>query len=580
MKELSPQEWLQEISTGLEFRRLYGLEDEWKTLEGLYYHVDRMVSEFSAPNLLASLGDALMSELTVPVPVFTVRPRRLTDPSNASILESVDNDLVGDLALVEAMEDAVLHAFLFGGRGILKIGYDSEWGWDPGLDFGGPEAPLGLSLSQFDKKGRRIEFAESVKPGMPWVKAVLPHDIVVPWGVKRLEDSPWIAHRVIRHIEAIRGDRKYSGTRDLKAVMSGEDFVKSYQTTMKPYRAGQDTVGVAMTREGRKAVYVEMWEIHDQRTGRIIVVATGNDDKVLRDEDDLLQIEGLPFVSFAFVPQTRNFWVSPDAHYLKANQAELSDISLQATKQRRLSILRFLFGEDAFEEEELSKALSADVGVAARVKAGMDITRAIVSLTPPNNNMLLYQDAEHVRRDSREMIGLSRNQLGEFEASGRRSATEASIVKASSDQRMGRRMIVVRNAYLKVMRKVNAMLFRFWTTPRWAKVTGPEGLESWVPFVASNLQGSYAYDLDFSVEQGLTRQDRQAKAFGLYQALSQDPYIDPIDLRRYLTRQFNDPQITAMFEKGFQNAALRIQMQQAGMQGSGQGAPSQGGATQ
>jgi len=295
-------DWLEEISSGLEFRRKYGLEDHWADLEALFYNVH--VSSQDGPNLIVSIGDSLLSSLCVPKPYISVKPRRNLGVTASRVLEGLDNDLLADTGLNEAVEDAVLHSYLWG-VGILKIGYDSEWGWNPEFDLD-PNDGLGLSLTSFSMKGQRIEYDSDIRPGMPWVRAVLPHDIIVPWGVRDLTETPWIAHRIVRHIDDIKSDVKYSNKRDLRPVMSMDDFVQSYLSVVQPYRMGEEMSSLTGRKEGHgKNEYCELFEIHDKRTGRVKVISTGNKG-FLRDDVDMLNLKnGLPFVGMSLVPKPK-----------------------------------------------------------------------------------------------------------------------------------------------------------------------------------------------------------------------------------------------------------------------------------
>lgn len=560
MRNLKVEDWIQEIDNGLEYRRLYGIEDEWSTLEALFYSVHES-SLLAGPNLIAASGDSLLSQITVPVPSVVVKAKRPNLATAARVLESVDNTLLKEIKVGREVENASLHAFLWG-RGILKVGYDSEFGYSPEFILG---EDLGLSMTQYDIKGRRIEFG-SVRPGMPWIAACLPHDIVVPYGTKNMDDAPWIAHRVVRHVEDIKSDVKYSKKRDLMPMMSMDDFVKSYRSVVKPYRVGSYDTYFSGT---GKSDYCELWEIHDRRTRKIIVIATGH-KSFLRNEEDLMQLNDLPFISFSFVPAARTFWTTPDSTYLKPFQAELSDIFHQASKQRRLSILKFLYGKGVIEKAELNKILSPDVGVGAGVNAGHDLKEAILPLTMPNNNPMLYNDAEYVRRSARETIGFSRNQMGEYEQRGRRTATEASIVKQSADTRMSRRQKVIKGVYEDVISKVNAIIFEFWKSARWTEVAGESGAQ-WIEYVGSQLRGDYAYDISFSPAGMDSKEQRKQIAMQLYSIFSQDPNIDPAKLKTYLVNAFNDREFSDLFG-GVENASLQVQMPQV-QQGAGGTAP-------
>jgi len=137
-----------------------------------------------------------------------------------------------------------------------------------------------MTLTQFDKKGNRIEFGRT-SPGLPWCMTVNPQDIVVPWGTVDLETAPWIAHRNI-----------------------------SYGTY----------------HENTRVLYNEIWEICD-RSDNTIKVICFDYDKYLRDEVDAIQVVcGTPYISGTFVLHPRFFWSTPLAHYLGRLQKKEFDI--------------------------------------------------------------------------------------------------------------------------------------------------------------------------------------------------------------------------------------------------------------
>jgi len=538
-KDLKVSEWWEQIAQGLEYRRLYGIEDQWATMEALFYGLTKD-AEYNGPNLIQGNGDSLLSQLSVPLPHIMVKALAPSSAKSARMLESVDNSLISELRLGEEAEMSLLHAFLYG-RGVWKVGYDSEFGYSPEYDVKVNKESMGASLTQFAKSGRRIEFGGG-RPGMPWVKSVLPHDIVVPWGTITERDARWIAHRIVRHVDEIRQDPKYDHPRDLEPVMSMQDFVHSYETVMKPYRTGSD-VTVVQKRGTEQAIeYCELWEIHDRASGKVFVIAVGHDG-YLRSESDMLQIDGsLPFIGFTLVPQARSYWVTPDAYYLKHYQAELSDIFLQTSKQRRSSVSKFLYQDDAIDDEEVDKMFSVDVGAGVKVKGGYDIDKVVRPLVPPNPNQFAYMDAEQIRRNAREVVGFSRNQAGEYEQTGRRTATEAGIVQQAAGLRMSRRMKKLRDLYVHAMEKVNAIICKFWTTGRWVDV----GMGEFVMASGKDLTGDFAYNVTFSAEGDPTIAGRRQEALQLYNLLSRDPNADQRMIREMVVQAFNDPEMMGM----------------------------------
>ncbi len=583
-RQFDPLEWGLEIQSGLDYRRKFGLEGVWGDLEAMYYNVHPSMAN-DGPNIIMSTMDSLLSTLTVPTPAIMVKPEHPEAVNKAPIVEVVDNVLLRELKLRDEVDTAALHAGLFG-VGIIKAGYDSEYGFDPRYDLGG-SLKMGFTLTQFGKEGdRRIETDSTVTPGMPWVKAVDPRDIIVPWGTFRLNSTPWITHRFVRHIDDLQADPKYSNTNRVIPSLSMENFVQSYSSTMRVFRSGGSTdpntgrpSRMTHTKRGsRDLAYVELFEIQDRRTGRIMVIVPDY-DQFLRNDINALQIDNvLPYASVSFTPKARAFWTTSDAYYLQAIQMEISDLAVQRTKIRRLAVLKFLYDGDVLEDDELAKLLSPDVAAAAKISSGSDIQKAIFPLqTHPDQTLILEE--EHLRKNSREQIGFSRNQLGEF-SGGRKTATEASIVKGASDLRMSRRGLAIKTLYQDIIGIINGIIFKHWTLPRYAEVIGQQYAEQWQRFSGTSLKSRYSYDVNFVDDEQLRA--RRIEALQIYQMMIQDPAVDPAGLRLYLSDAFNDPQFARVFNADIQSAmqGLRLQagvLDPASLNSGGAGGPNRGG---
>lgn len=548
-RELKPEEWIDELDAGLEYRRRYGLETYWGELEATYYNVHPQMAN-DGPNIIMSTGDSMLSSVTVPDLKVVVKPEQAEAVDKTPFVESLDNKLIRELNLKEEGGRATLHAFLFG-VGILKVGYDSEFGYDPRLDVGGA-LRLGFTFTQLNRTGtRRIENDSMVVPGMPWVRAVPPHDIILPYGCLDISSAPWIAHRICRQIDDLQADPKYSNTQRVVPTLSMESFMDSYKSQIKLPRS----------KIGRDAEYVEMYEIMDRRTGRIKVL-TGEHPTFLRNDVNALQIENrLPYTSIKFTPTTRTFWTTPDAYYLRYAQAELSDIAVQRTKQRRIASLKFAADEDMIDDPEIEKAISPDVGVVFKVKSGGDLSKAIQPFNVPSASQGLILEEEHIRQNVREQIGFSRNQLGEFQG-GRKTASEVREVASASALRMSRRGLAIRKLYSETMQIINGMVFEFWKTPRFIEVMGQQNTQEWVQRSGPQLKSRYSYEIVFTDDQEVKQ--RKLEALQFYLMAKQDPSINPQALQQYLVNQYNDPEFARLFDAPVSDVMRKLQIQ-AGM---------------
>lgn len=543
--ELTVEEWFDELRYGLEYRQQYAQEREWSRIEQMFYN-GHTSSRGSGSNIIYSTGDAFLSTVHTPNPYALAEPSKPQEADWAPFVEQMDNQLLCETKAKREMHSAGLYAYLWG-TSFLKIGYDSEFGWDPTFDVGGSKQPIGVSLTRIGKDQNLNEFSDN-QPGMPWVKSCLPHDIVVPWGTRDLDSALWIAHRIVRHIDDIKSDPKYSQKRDLGPSMSMKDFVGSYDTMNKPYRIGPDLLTSVGDSTG-EAEFVELWEIHDKRRHKIFVIAT-NYKKFLRNEINHLQIKGLPFVELGFVPKGRTIWRTSDAMFLVNHQAELTDITLQARKQRRLNILKWIVEEGMFDDAELNKLMSKNVGAVAVAKRGSNaLGNRIMNAPISGANDLLYREAEDVRSSARETVGFDRNSFGEYKGA-RTTATEVQAVQQSKDNRMNRRQDAVGDAYVELIEKMNAIVYRFWTTPRVAQILGPLGAMMWQQYVPAEIQGNYNIKIIFDNPGSDSVQSRQQQAIQAYQLSLQDPSFDPMKVRQNLVRSFPNASIANLLGAG------------------------------
>ena len=555
MPKMTPEDWMVEIENGLEYRRLYGYEDSWDKLEQDFYNSPHGDASVGA-NLIYSMGDSLLSGLIVPEPEFTITAETPSAVDKVPTLEAVDNWLTRKTNLKDQVELAMLHNYLKG-KAIIKLGYDSEWGWDPDYDTGLLLGnPAGSTFTQFDKKGNRIEYND-IQPGMPWARAVNPKDFVVPWGCRTLEDAQWVAHRVIRLNSDLKKDPKYSNTKNLEPQISMEAYMNSDRRVQRPPVRRTDYIRNTSHTQNTFVIYNEIWEIRDRKTGEIIVITTDY-DKFLRKDIDALQLYGLPFVACGFVQGSRSFWTTPQAYYIGQNQAEENDIAIQASKTRRLAILKFLVNKNAIDPDEAEKWIAGDVG-AVGFHNGTRNPKDVITAVNTNNSYNYIVDSNNNRETAREAVGYSRNQTGEFE-SKRTTAREVSQVAAGSDKRERRRIDCVRKMYGDCIKGYNNFIFTFWNEPR-----GIMNETKPITFTGAELKGDYSYSTMLSTKRIVGKSERKVEAMLVLQQFSQIPGINLSALFDYLVDASTDP----AFEK------LISSMNRVSAQPAQQGQPQQ-----
>ena len=530
-------DWWTEIENGLKYREAFARERAWAKLE-MNYMNDPKGHTAIGPNLIYGMGDALLSALMVPDPEISVNPTHPKGVDSAPIIEAVDNWFVKKLKLKKRINLMLMHNYLYG-KAIGKIGYDSEFGWSPYYDIGRGNNMMGMTMTQYDRQGKRIEFMNTT-PGMPWFAPVLPHDFVVPWGTVFLEDAPWVAHRVVRLNSQLKADPKYKNTERLEPTMSMEAFIKSYMNVgTKRRRATRENTKAEIYLNNTQILYNEIWEIHDREDGRVKVVCFDHRE-FLRDEPDamMMALNGqVPFVSGSFVDHPRSFWSTPLAYYLGQIQATQFDISKQAEKQRRVNVLKFLMDKGLMDADRANRLMDSDVGAVELVKSTGKALRDSVMAFPQGNMFDSVMHSNENQADARETVGFSRNQMGEFDQKTHRTKAETMVVQQGSQRREGKRAGVVVDLYIDIMMALNKTAFRFWKQPRYQLVG-----RDWKQFTGEELDGDYLYDLTLSTKRSLSRAQRLVESIMLSTQLMQmGLQMDPKELQFNLMAASGDP---------------------------------------
>ena len=476
------EKWKDEIRAGLRYRRIFGRTKEWKTFKNMYRGLWR--GDVIPVNIVYAIGRSLIPQIYFRNPRVGVVGKKPGFGLKAQMVERIDRHILDETDLKSQLKSLILDNYLMG-VGPLITGYDTEFGFNPSFN---SEEFEDSSLTSFNKKGEKIEYTDNVKPGMPWALRCNPQDFVVPWGTRRFEEARWFAFRKMRTLKDIKEDPKYKNTSSLKAQFTTVLDASEESHPNQPSRQNiEDPVNE----------WVEVFQVHDKRSGRVFTLSLAH-DKFMRDEIDFLQVEHLPAHVLTFNEDPDYFWAPPDVRMIQKQQEELNHIRTMASVHRKLAVLKVIYDKNLLGKDELAKFLDGDPKAAVGIDAGTqgDIRKVLAlvqSHVPPD---LTIQSRE-TREDVRETLGFSRNQQGAFEStSGRRTATEAAIVKQASQIRIDERRDAMADILSKTMRTMNQYIFANWTEERVVDIVGPDGARHWVQFTGAELKGEYAYRIN------------------------------------------------------------------------------------
>jgi hypothetical protein len=520
-------DWDKAIDLGIEYRKKYGYSDSWQTYKN-YYRGEFPTAtgtKLLPYNITYSMARTLIPNLYFRNPYVTLSPRfkmgtQLRMDVHAKIVEAVDNWLLQEMSVKREMKTGALDSF-FCNRAIWKIGYDSQFGFVPSKT----EGKLGMSdttFTSFDKKGNLNEYNINVKPGMPWVLRINPEDFIVPFGVRTLDESPWAAHRVIRPLEDVKGDSKYKNTKEL----TGTHLEKIYK----------DTKRADFYKQMEKICdWVEIWEVRDRKKKEIFAFVPGYPEYLREPEEDLLQIEGLPFVDLCLNEDTDYYWGSSDCKIFEPQQLECNEARTQAMLHRRIALVKFLVDKNVMSQDEIDKMLSENVGPAVRVN-GPPATA--VTMITPHIPPDLVQWVDKIRDDVRELVGFSRQDSGEL-PSGRRTKYEVGVAQMGKEIRIDERRDMMAESLTDIIRKVNQVIFDRWDSQHVIQVVGYDGARYWVQYTKDAIVGEYNIKVDVESMTPMTKSMKRQELVQLIGSLAKYPRANLDYLMKMLVREFD-----------------------------------------
>jgi len=508
--------WIEQIRWGLVWRKEKAYEARWDTWNK--YYKGEWLPNILPHNLFFRMVRSIVPKIYFRNPSVSVMSTRpgVENYILAEIMQGVDNQLIRQMGIKQEMKRMVQSSWLYG-TGVGKIGFGAKYASMPSPD-GDSKPPIVSGNREL------LEYDFGILPNMPWFRHTNTRNFLVPYGCIRYEDARWTCFIINRPVEDVIRDPRFKTPDDL----SGTDYL--------------DAGGLGVNKQERfKNVNetIDLYEIRDRKTNKVFVIC-GSHDKALRYEDDVFGSLGIdPGYILQFNDVDDAFWAVPDSQILEPLQRETNEIHTYAMYHRRLSILKIAYDAGMVDNDELVKILNGDI--LAGIKVNGNPRDAINIFQAGSVPLDLFQMANMLDGMTRDVMGMSRNQAGEFKEGSRSpTATEVQEVSEASNIRTDERRDMTADVLTKMVTDVNPILFRNWTQETITQVLGPGGVPIWVQFTPEMLKrGQYRYKVDPDSSIPDTKDLRQAKALKLYEVFKENPLIDPIKLTQYLLREMN-----------------------------------------
>jgi hypothetical protein len=514
------EKWSTRLKLAADFRDADGRKVAWANMKK--YYRNQFDPESVSVNLIFSHGRQMVPNLYFNNPTVECTATRRGWEIKAKILEAVDNTLIVSLHIKDQLKLIIQDGYLYD-YGIRKVGYDSEFGFDPeGTLVKNIMGELGVEMGENEAK----EFNTFILNESPFFLRVPPTRFLVDPDIEGpgLETAKWVAEIFYRPIEDVLNDVRYDIKDKDALVPSHKMSTEGNQIVVSPVTYKNPGGGL---RKYSDVDQIKLYEIWDKRDRKVYIKAEGYPG-LLREQSDEWNLRNFfPYDKLSFNPVSDEHFSTSDAMYVEKQQLELNDIRTQEMYHRRKENVKWLAKRGVLSEVEKGKFNSGKPHAFVEIDGapGTDITSVTGNMTRD-----IFTAAQDVRNDFREILAFGQNQLAQ-QMTGRKTASEAMLIDQYVQLRMDERRDIIADYLERTIQDINHLLFKFWDTESVVKIIGQEG-EQWQTWTGDLLEGEYAIRVVANSTLPLSKEMYRQKVGELVQVYRNDPYINQVELRR------------------------------------------------
>jgi hypothetical protein len=438
-------------------------------------------------NISFATINVLAPAVSVGRPKILVNPRTPEDGDKAILTEAIINYWWQHYDCQTEYQRAVKD-FLIIGHGFLKAGYrfveeekvnDIE---DTADEIAAP--PTG-----------EMEAKTIIKEDRPFLERVDPFDMFVDPDGSTMNDIRWIAQRIRRPLKDVKADKRYNATaRQEVSATSYSRYGNGYNGSGSIISPALDGAYSSTPDEG----YADVWEYYDLEAGTISVFSeTG--DKFLIKPTKMPFVFGHPFIMLRNYEIPGFFYPMGELEAIEPLQYELNQTRTQMMNHRKRYSRKYIFREDAFDDDGRAALVSDEDNVIVAVKGQENLANVIQPVPAIINPPEFYNQSELITADINRVSGVSEYQRGALPEI-RRTATEAAISQDAANARASEKLVIIEKGIAKCGERLIMLAQQYLTGEQTVRIIGTENAPVWLTFDKDYIAGEF----DFQVEAGST----------------------------------------------------------------------------
>jgi hypothetical protein len=538
--------WRARLSKAEQYLDYNSRLQQWREIRE--YYLNKRPLDGVNVNMIFAIGRSMIPQLYFKSPSISARiaPGR---PSNASsrikarTVAAIDSMIIRQNYLKGQYKLGILDCYRFN-LFILKHGYHSI-----GTEF--PDKPKGdeplddtvdaqaeklladagvnldsdTSVLKIDDELKKYSYHELIQKDTPWALRCAPEDFLVPWGTKNIYEAPWCAFRVRRPLDEVKADPIYTKSVVKKLNSNWRPGPGSLVGPKSDGATAGDSGGGAVTSpkergndESLTDEYLMFYEVWDARNGVVMAFTDAGGEDFMRYDTHNMPFR-LPVSIMQFNDDGEDFWGVSDAQVLLPLAKEYNETRSIELDHKKIMLVKILVDKNVVGADQAKLIAEGKIGPVILVDGPPSQATQVLN---PTMSRELFDISDTLRNDIREIIGYSRNSMGEFETS-RRTATEAKIVQQNLMLRGDERRDLMADLISESFRtKINPMIFEFWDQERYVEVTGMGN----IPFVGTSLKEDYEIEIATDSTIPATQQQEREEAVEIFKTFRGDPSIN------------------------------------------------------
>lgn len=389
-------------------------EEAWRQSQEMYagtgrwsYSPDDPTADVVNVNIGFSTISTIVPFVADENPKFLITPESGdANPDSAALLQAyinrmwISKEMHGQVYVSESTFD-----YLLLGDGYMKVGYQI------------------VSQPAYDDRGKdvsndRVKLAEfSISRPSPW-------DIWIDPYSDGLHNARWVCQRIILPVDELKNDDRYTLVNDIESGTIDDDNQPVEDQTRL-----EDVTG-----------YTTIYEFYDLVDKWMITFLEGG-QRIIR----FIEHVKCPIVQMPNYRIPNSPYHMGELEQIKWLQDELNKTRSQMITHRRRNVTKWLYRENALNEEAVQALKSGKVNDAAPVSGNEPFDFLVTQVAPAPLTADSYQIEAQIRADINEISGVNEYLRGMPQGISR-TATEATILEGATNIRTRHKLVQIETA--------------------------------------------------------------------------------------------------------------------------------------